>query len=78
MSTGTTVPAGEATMERYHCYVIDRAHHVDWETEIECDGDNGARSQADGILAQYPAHGVELWRNETHVYRAERPGGPTH
>jgi hypothetical protein len=68
----------EATMERYHCYVIDCAHRVDWATEIECDNDNSARGQADEILAEHPAHGVELWRNEKLVYRAERPGGPTH
>ena len=63
-------------MERYHCYVIDRTHRIDWKTEIECDDDTSARDQADGILGRHPACGVELWRKDRLVYRAERPGGP--
>ncbi len=65
-------------METYQCYVIDRTHRVDWVTEIECDGEPAARACADGILAEHPACGVELWRNTRLVYRAERPGGPAH
>jgi len=51
-------------MEMYQCYVIDRTHHIGWATEIECEGESTARARADGILAQHPACGVELWRNE--------------
>jgi len=64
-------------MEMYQCYVIDRTHHIGWATEIECEGESTARARADGILAQHPACGVELWRNERLLYRADRPGGPT-
>ena len=63
-------------MAKYQCYVVDCAHHVDWATEIECDGDTSARTAADGILAQRPARGIELWQDERLVYHAQRPGGP--
>ena len=62
-------------MERYNCYVIDCEYRVDWAFEIECDDDNSACRQADGILARHPAHAVELWRNKALIYWAERPGG---
>jgi hypothetical protein len=65
-------------MKKYKCYVIDCAHNVDFTTEIECDDDDSARGQADRILGQHPARGVELWRNEKLVYRAKGPGGPMH
>ena len=65
-------------MMRYTCYVIDSADQVSSVAEIECNGDNTACAEAEEILAECPAHGVELWRNETLVYRAERPGGPRH
>jgi hypothetical protein len=65
-------------MTTYQCYVIDSTYHVDRVMEIECDGDNAARVEADSILAQRPARGIELWRNEKLVYEAQRPGGPRH
>ena len=52
-------------MMRYTCYVIYFADQVSSVAEIECNGDNTACAEAEEILAECPAHGVELWRNES-------------